>query len=224
MPSLNLRAISPNSILSQDLSTSQRIQQNKSLSFLQRVWGSGLLFLALLFFPVLAFSADVTLAWDPNTEPDLEGYGVYFKKDAPGPPYDLFGNVALPELSDPDNPTFTLSGLQMGSKYYITVTAYDTAGNESAYADPVCAQIGDQIVPCASADTGSGPGSPSSGTGSAGSSGGGSGGGAGCFIETSLDHSQSYATIAALFSGGAVFFMGPGWFFAKKPSLNKKTR
>jgi hypothetical protein len=207
MPSLNLRAISPNSILSKDLSTPQRIQQNKPLSFLLRVLGGELLLLALLFYPILAFSADLTLAWDPNTEPDLEGYGVYFKKDAPGPPYDLFGNVALAELSDPDNPTFTLTDLQMGSKYYITLTAYDTAGNESAYADPVCAQIGDQIVPCTSADTGSGPGSPSSGTGSAGSSGGGSGGGAGCFIETSQDHPHSYATIVALFSVGAVFFM-----------------
>jgi len=215
MPGLYLKVFPPNSIFSQDPSISQRIQQKKPFSLLLKVLGSGLFFLALLFFPLLAFSADVTLGWDPNTEPDLEGYGFYFKKDAPGPPYDLYGYVTLQELSDPDNPTFTLTGLQTGSRYYFAATAYDTAGNESGYSDPICAQIGDQITPCASADSGSGPASPSSGTGSGGSSGGGSGGGAVCFIETSLDHSQPYETIFALFFLGAVFFMRYRMFFRK---------
>jgi hypothetical protein len=130
---------------------------------------SGLLFFTLLLSAAPAIPADATLAWDPNTEPDLEGYGVYFKKGAPGPPYDLFGYVTLPELDDPDFPTFTLTGLQDGATYYFTLTAYDTAGAESGYADPVCAQVGEQIVPC-----------PAAGSGS---SGGGSGGGGGaCFI------------------------------------------
>ena len=33
----------------------------------------------LIFFilPVLAYSADVTLAWDANNEPDLAGYKLY---------------------------------------------------------------------------------------------------------------------------------------------------
>jgi len=172
----------------------------------------------LVFLPAHALPADLTLAWDPNTEPDLEGYGVYFKKDAPGPPYDLFGNITLQELADPDNPTFTLTGLEKGSKYYFTLTAYDTAGNESGYADPVCAEIGDQIVPCASADTGSGAGSSSGATGTGGSSAGGSGGGAGCFIETSLIHPQPYETIVALLFSGVFFFMGRRMF------LNKNSR
>src|SRR5512137_1148377 len=49
--------------------------------------------LVLLFLAAPALSADVTLAWDPNSEADLEGYGVYFKLGASGPPYDLFGYV-----------------------------------------------------------------------------------------------------------------------------------
>ncbi|RPI65674.1 MAG: fibronectin type III domain-containing protein, partial [Geobacteraceae bacterium] len=106
------------------------------------------LVLLVLATPVL--SADVTLAWDPNSEADIEGYGVYFKLGASGPPYDLFGYVTLQELNDPDNPSFAVTGLVMGSSYYFAVTAYDTAGNESAYSTPVCAQIGDQILPCTS--------------------------------------------------------------------------
>jgi hypothetical protein len=203
-----LPSVSSHFIFFQDSSKPKKTIQNKLLYLLPRALGSGLFFLMILFFPLIAFPADLTLAWDPNTEPDLEGYGVYFKKDAPGPPYDLFGNVALPELSDPANPSFTLTGLQKGSRYYITLTAYDTAGNESGYADPVCAEIGDQIVPCASADTGGG-------TSSGGSSGGGSGGGAGCFIATSLNHSQSHATIVALLVLGAVFLVRPRQFSRK---------
>ena len=145
--------------------------------------------LVLLFLAAPALSADVTLAWDPNSEADLEGYGVYFKLGVSGPPYDLFGYVTLQELNDPDNPAFAVTGLVMGSSYYFSVTAYDTAGNESGYSTPVCAQIGDQILPCTSASSGGSSGDSagaSSGVASGGS--GGGGGGGGCFIETASDH------------------------------------
>lgn len=132
--------------------------------------------LVLLFLAAPVLSADVTLAWDPNSEADLEGYGVYFKLGSSGPPYELFGYVTLQELNDPDNPSFAVTGLVTGSSYYFAVTAYDTAGNESGYSTPVCAQIGDQILPCTSP--------PSSGA----ASGGSGGGGGGCFIETASDH------------------------------------
>jgi len=215
MSGFRLPAVASSLIFLQDSFNSNKIKQNKFLSLLPRALGSGLFFLMSAFFPIFAFAADVTLAWDPNTEPDLEGYGVYFKKDAPGPPYDLFGNVALPELTDPDNPAFTLTGLQKGSRYYITLTAYDTAGNESAYAAPVCAEIGDQIVACASAEDSGGAGSSGGGSSSGGSSGGGSGGGAGCFIATSLNHHQSHATIVALLVLGAAILVRSGLFSRK---------
>jgi uncharacterized membrane protein YgcG len=170
--------------------------------------------LFLLFLAAPALSADVTLAWDPNTEADLEGYGMYFKQGASGPPYDLVGYVTLEELKDPDNPTFAITDLEKGSNYYFAVTAYDTAGNESAYSTPVCAQIGDQILPCASSD-GSGGSSESGGSGgSGGSSGSSGGGGGGCFIETSSDHpNKSGILMVTLFFLGAIFFMRFRIFF-----------
>jgi hypothetical protein len=145
--------------------------------------------LVLLFLAAPALSADVTLAWDPNSEADIEGYGVYFKLGASGPPYDLFGYVTLQELNDPDNPSFAVTGLVMGSSYYFAVTAYDTAGNESGYSAPVCAQIGDQILPCTSASSGGSSGGSAGASSSVASGGsGGGGGGGGCFIETASDH------------------------------------
>ena len=160
---------SSNSRLVQDQSKPQNTLQGKTIApalcflvgqkrkSLRRLVLSGCLcVLVLLFLAAPALSADVTLAWDPNSEADLEGYGVYFKLGTSGPPYDLFGYVTLQELNDPDNPAFAVTGLAKGSSYYFAVTAYDTAGNESGYSSPVCAQIGDQILPCTSPPSGSG--------------------------------------------------------------------
>ena len=166
--------------------------------------------LALLFLAAPALSADVTLAWDPNSEADLEGYGVYFKQGASGPPYDLFGYVTLEELEDPDNPAFAITGLAKGSSYYFAVTAYDTAGNESVHSAPVCAQVGDQILPCTSADDSgdSGGSGGSSGGSAAGGSSGGGGSGGGCFIETSSEHQNKPGILMfTLFILGAISCM-----------------
>jgi len=155
---------------------SQNTRQSRPATLALRALGSGLFFLLFVLCASPAFGVDLTLAWDPNTESDLEGYGVYFRKGAPGPPYDLFGYVATAELDDPTNPSFTITGLTQGARYYIALTAYDTAGAESAYSSSVCAEVGDTIVPCSSADTG----------------GGGGGGGAACFIGTSLGDSGRF--------------------------------
>jgi hypothetical protein len=133
-------------------------------------------FLITLLWSTSVLSADVTLAWDPNSEPDLEGYGVYFRKGTQGPPYDLAGNLALADLTNSYAPFFIVSGLEKGFKYYFAVTAYDTAGNESTFSNAVCADIGDTITPCAAASSSSASGS-----------GGGGGGGGGCFISASSE-------------------------------------
>lgn len=160
--------------------------RNNKLKTAGRAFSAGLLFSLLAIFTSSAFAAEATLAWNPNTESDVEGYGVYFSQDDPGPPYSLFGYVTLSELSDPDNPTFTVTGLETGARYYFSVTAYDAAGNESDFSSSVCADVdGDIITPCASSDAGGGDASGSVGSG--GSSSGGGGGG-GCFIESSTAH------------------------------------
>jgi hypothetical protein len=116
-------------------------------------------------------AVDVTIGWDPNSEAELSGYGVYYQKNPPNPPYLLFSYVTLAELADPSNPTMTVTGLDTSALYQFAVTAFDNADNESCFSSPVCVE-GNNVkvaVPC---PTGAG----------GGSNGGGSGGGSGCFI------------------------------------------
>lgn len=87
-----------------------------------------------------ADSAQVTLAWDPNTEADLAGYCVYFNSGTPGPPFNLFGCINLNELNDPNNPKYRLGGIKPGY-YCFAVTAFDTEGNESDFSRAACAEI-----------------------------------------------------------------------------------
>jgi hypothetical protein len=136
-----------------------------------------LLFLLILLFPNPLFCADVTLAWDPNSEADLEGYGIYFRQGAAGPPYNLAGYVTVDELDFPNAPSFTVTGLQEGSQYYFAATAFNTGGKESAYSIPVCAEIAADGGVSACSST---PEPPADGGSSSGSSSGGGGGG--CFI------------------------------------------
>ena len=77
----------------------------------------------------------IAVSWSPNPESDLAGYKVYWDTDS-GYPYTHsmdVGNVTA----------YTITGVTPGVRYYVTVTAYDTAadgshdwtdGNESWFA------------------------------------------------------------------------------------------
>ena len=79
----------------------------------------------------------ITLGWDANTEPDLEGYILYGNQGSPNPPYDYIDAYPLTELADPLNPRCTVTHLEKGVIYYFVVTAYDTEGNESDFSNIV---------------------------------------------------------------------------------------
>jgi len=71
---------------------------------------------------------DVTLAWDPNTEPDLAGYNFYW----------AYTSRDYAFSTDVGNFTeYTVTDLIPGITYYFAVTAYDTEGLESDYSDEV---------------------------------------------------------------------------------------
>jgi|GEM_PF-4704807 len=70
----------------------------------------------------------VTLAWDPNSEPDLGGYIVYY-----GVRSRLYTNA----INVGNVTTNTVTGLVEGVLYYFAVTAYNTHGLESDYSDEV---------------------------------------------------------------------------------------
>jgi len=78
--------------------------------------------------PVTAYCAQVTLAWDANTEPNIAGYKIYYGTGSRS--YNWFvdvGNVT----------SYTVTGLADGSTYYFAATAYDTSNIESTYSAEV---------------------------------------------------------------------------------------
>ena len=75
-----------------------------------------------------SWGADLTLAWNANTEPDLAGYNVYW--DTVNPP--------AANVQDVGNVTqYTITGLSVDQIYFMSVTAYDneTPSNESILAN-----------------------------------------------------------------------------------------
>ena len=82
----------------------------------------------LVLFANPGYTAQVTLAWDPNTEQDMAGYKVYY--GTASRVYNWFfdaGNVT----------TYTATDLPDGTTYYFAATAYDTSGIESTYSAEV---------------------------------------------------------------------------------------
>ena len=115
-----------------------------------------ILFVLPLFIPT-AQAAQITLAWDRNSEPDIAGYIVYYG----------YRSRYYTESIDVGNwPAATISGLVEGETYYLCVTAYDSLGNESDFSGEISYTVPEGAS-----------------TGDSGSAGGGSSGG-GCFIAT----------------------------------------
>ena len=75
-----------------------------------------------------AFSGQIRLVWDANTENDLKGYKVYYGTA----PWSFGEPIKIGKAA-----SFTLTGLTKGERYYIAVTAYDRTENESGYSNQV---------------------------------------------------------------------------------------
>jgi hypothetical protein len=75
-----------------------------------------------------AYAASVELEWDPNSEPELAGYTIYW------------GTTSGNYTSSKDvgkTTTYTLTGLDEGKTYYFAATAYDGSRIESGYSNQI---------------------------------------------------------------------------------------
>jgi hypothetical protein len=82
--------------------------------------------------PSLAFAGEVTLAWDPNTEPDLAGYRVYYG----------FGSRNYDHVLDVgDRTNCQVTGLEQGRTYYFAATAVNAANMESDFSNEVSTSL-----------------------------------------------------------------------------------
>jgi hypothetical protein len=75
-----------------------------------------------------AHSAQVVLQWDPNTEPNLAGYKIYYGTSSRN--YEFSAYVG-------DITTYTVSNLPDGGTYYFAATAIDSSNLESGYSNEV---------------------------------------------------------------------------------------
>lgn len=103
------------------------------------------LFLFVICLPILTafetMAGTVTLAWNANSEQDIAGYRVHY------------GTVVLPYNKVFDvktTTTATVVSLLRGVTYTFAITAYNTAGAESAYSAPVSCTVGSsRLIPTA---------------------------------------------------------------------------
>jgi len=133
----------------------------------------------------VADAATVTIGWDSNSEPDLEGYVVYRNTRSLGPPYDYSTKLQESDFTNPLHPMATLTGLSEGKEYYIALTAYNTEGAESSFSNDVCVEVVNGIAELCGASV-SPPAAMSS-------SGGGGGSGGGCFISTASTEASVFS-------------------------------
>ena len=149
--------------------------------------------LLLPVFAGVACSATVTVAWDPNPEPTVAGYNMYY-----GTSSGRYTNSV-----DVGSATrCTISALQEGVTYYLAVTAYDSAGNQSGYSDEIVYSVpsGADPAPVPSSNTASG-----------------GGGGGGCFIATAAFGSPMAPEVALLraFRDSCLLTNSPGRLFVE---------
>ena len=76
----------------------------------------------------LAYSAEVSLTWDPNTEPNLDGYKIYYG-------FETDNYVFTIDVGD--RTSYAVTGLEENRTIYFVATAYDVNGNESDYSKEV---------------------------------------------------------------------------------------
>jgi parallel beta-helix repeat protein len=72
----------------------------------------------------------INLAWDPSPLGDFAGFKLYYDTDENGYPYDNSVDIG-------GSNTYSLTGLNLGTEYFLAVTVYDTDGNESWYSNEV---------------------------------------------------------------------------------------
>ena len=139
--------------------------------------------------PTAAYATvEFKLAWDANTEADLDGYEIYYRTS--NSDYELLGDFYLDELTDPADPMVTITDLYNGVQpdssnpvvnvpalamedgeiYYFALTAFDVQGNTSDFSEELCLEVtGSSVAECRSLNS---------------SDDSGGGGGGGCFIST----------------------------------------
>ena len=99
--------------------------------------------LMLIAVATQASAKDATLVWDPNTEPEVVGYNIYYRTDTPTLP---FNGTSLSEGASPifvdgsATTSLTLVLPEDSSLYYFSATAVNDTQNESNFSDIIASE------------------------------------------------------------------------------------
>jgi len=100
--------------------------KSKGVCFVRHPVMALVFLLILLGLPQIGSAAQITLAWDANSESDVAGYKVYY------------GTASGKYTHSVDVGNVTQTTLHVSKKKYcIALTAYDTYGNESGFSNEV---------------------------------------------------------------------------------------
>jgi hypothetical protein len=83
--------------------------------------------------PICVLAASIQLNWQENSEPDLQGYNIY---------YGTGSRAYGPPISIAAQPSYLLTGLAEETIYYVAISATDNSGNESGYSTEVSIKTG----------------------------------------------------------------------------------
>src|SRR5437667_2387016 len=132
----------------QDVSLSRRFRWCLMIARCRWLLGLGVVLGGVLLRAAPGGAGILDVSWiapttnsDGSPMTDLGSYRVYYGASNPPCPGPSFFQVASSTPSPPSNQavTFRLTALSSGTLYYVSVTAVDTSGNESACATPASA-------------------------------------------------------------------------------------
>jgi len=92
-----------------------------------------------LLLPVAAAAASLTVSWQANTEPDLAGYRIYYGTAS--------GQYGPPVRVSAATTTYQLTGLAPSTRYFVALTAFNTAGFESGFSAEASATTLNDVAP-----------------------------------------------------------------------------
>jgi hypothetical protein len=90
------------------------------------------LFCFCLIMPAISYATSATITWNRNQEPDMAGYRIYYGTQE-GQYTDSF--TIFDSANEPLERSYVMDGLGEGMTYYISIKAFDLAGQESEYSE-----------------------------------------------------------------------------------------
>ena len=94
---------------------------------------------------IYSYAPTIPLAWSSNSGSSPAGYKIYYKIDSTLPPYDGVGLaegdspivVPIAIFKNPNEPEFTIHGLNKNKTYFFVITTYEHNGQESSFSNGI---------------------------------------------------------------------------------------